>query len=152
VNTAVNLCVLDQLGDHQLLKEDPVTWICFLNGNGCAEKRVDSRSVFCAAEVAVYRMRTAGRRRRFAVVSMQPSKLKTKLDLSLLCIKVHAMKTYDALDSVEWSPPRPDNRASGTPLHGRQETQSRCCGEEKDVLRLSYCGSANAMFILLICE
>jgi hypothetical protein len=46
---------------------------------------------------------------------------------------------FDALDSVEWSLPRSDRfnpraRVSGAPLHGRQETQSPSCGEEKGVL------------------
>lgn len=59
MNTAVNLCVLDQLCDHQLLKEDPVASSWFLNGRG----------VFCAAEPTVYRMRAVGRRGRFATVA-----------------------------------------------------------------------------------
>jgi hypothetical protein len=103
VNTAVNLCVLDQLGDHQLLKEDPVAWSWFLNGNGCAEKRADSRGVFCAAEATVYRMQTVVRQGRFQYAT-ETSQMRAE-DETKSVPAVHqgpCHEEFDALDSVEW--------------------------------------------------
>jgi hypothetical protein len=154
--------------DHQLLKKDLVS-----GGSGFWTARVVLRGfcwsvhtrvavVFCVAEP------TVGTRKCRCQYARETRnwELKVKVNLRQVFIKAYALETYYALDWVEWSASRPDRfipraRAPGTLLRGRRgpsldiiaEWKVFCLCRASDPIvlslyRLSYSGSANAIFEL----